>query len=371
MKKKTNVDQIFELFKKNNDDIKEIKKELSKNTGSNNFCIVKEIKYKKKTSVAKLIRTKDNSELCNYSLFLNMRNVNIIKIKKIYKELIDEFYYYLIIKEKAILKDMEKLTHHYHKNNLLKLIYNPFVDSLGDNLLRFFLNQIIDGLNMIYTNNIIHLNINPSNILVTANLTIKLSSFSNAIEYKENDDKNKIIIVPKADKGYISPEYHINSSMSIEDAKKQDYFALGSTLFYFMFGEKLINSSKKKEPIIDFDIIINRLEKRINFIKSRAYLNKGLIALLCSLINYKSKDRLSFDKIRRNKWLNENRDYIESIFNSIYDDEEKLILELQKSDFLYKKEKEMNYCNTSKFKFKKSKKVFIKVKTRTINNNYK
>ena len=45
--------------------------------------------------------------------------------------------YTLIIMEKAILRDLGKLTEFYYKHNLLKLIFeDPFYQKIGDNFLK-------------------------------------------------------------------------------------------------------------------------------------------------------------------------------------------------------------------------------------------
>ena len=70
--------------------------------------------------------------------------------------------------------------------------------------------------------------------------------------------------------------------------------------------------------------------------------DKDFIDFLCSLIQYRPKDRPSFEEIYRNKWLNKDVDIINNTFNAFENDEEKLIMELQKKDFLIKKERELS-----------------------------
>ncbi len=51
--------------------------------------------------------------------------------------------------------------------------------------------------------------------------------------------------------------------------------------------------------------------------------------------------RPSFEQIYRNKWLNKDIEYVDAIFSAFEKDEEKLILEFQKNDFLMQKEKDL------------------------------
>ena len=67
--------------------------------------------------------------------------------------------------EKAILRDLHKFLEFYNNHNLLKLIFNPFDEILGDNFLRFLSKQIVDGLEIFERNNYSHFNICTENIL--------------------------------------------------------------------------------------------------------------------------------------------------------------------------------------------------------------
>ena len=348
-----NANNIFNIFKAKYEKITEISKVIGK--GKN--YIIREIKYKNRPYAAKLAKRERNVLLNNYKLFLDIKANNIQNIHNIYTILIDDKYYDLIIEDKAPLRDINKMNEFYHKHDLLKLIYNPFNEVVSDTLLRFYATQIINGLEIIYRNNIIHLNLNLENLLVTIELKITLSSFNNCIKYGEKQIKDNFNLkIPENEKGYHSPEYYINSKMSIEDAKKQDYFALGSSLFLLKFGEKLLDFKKYKELEMNSDRIINVLERRINFIKSQPFINEDLIYFIISLIQYKIKDRFSFEQIYRNKWLNDNKEEINLITKIFIFDEQKLLLEIQKSDYLIKKEKELKDCKISKYKFKKKKK---------------
>ena len=347
-----NANNIFNIFKIKYEEITDFNKVLAKGK----HYIIREIIYENKLYVAKLTKREKNVLPNDYNLYLNLKGYNIIKIKKIYIELIDNEYYDLIIEEKAVLRDIKKLNTYYHKYDLLKLIYNSFNEDVGDNLLRFYAKQIINGLELIYRSNIIHLNLNLENILITVGVKICLSSFNHCIKYDEKQIKDNFKVkIPENKKGYLSPEYYINSKMSIEDAKKQDYFALGSSLFLLKFGEKLLDFKQYEELEMNSDRIINVLEKKINFIKSQTFINEDFINFLISLIQYKIKDRFSFEQIYRNKWLNDNEEEIYFISN-VFKSEEKILLELQKSDYLIKKEKELNKCKISKYKFKKRRK---------------
>ena len=75
-----------------------------------------------------------------------LKGYNIIRIENLISKTVENKEYIMILTEKAIFRDLGKLNNSYFFYNLLKLIYEPFEEHLGDNLLRFYSKQIVDGL---------------------------------------------------------------------------------------------------------------------------------------------------------------------------------------------------------------------------------
>ena len=125
------------------------------------------------------------------------------------------------------------------------------------------------------------------------------------------------------------------------------------------------------------DLLINNIDYAMNYIKRQKLQDKDFDDFIINLIQFKPKDRLDFEKIIRNKWLNKNSEEIEKIANINNFDESILYVELQKSDFLINHVREnrkkfdeqnekdnKNYKNNKKGKFK-----FGKIKMKYINLN--
>jgi serine/threonine protein kinase len=332
-KEKSDMLEIFEKFK--NGEITGIGKLL----GRGAFGEVRDIIFKNKTAAGKLIKRESNEITEEEKFSQELRGQNIIKINKIYTKEIKDEWYDLVIMEKAILRDLGKLNEFYHGHNLLKLINEPFDEAAGDNLLRFYSKQIISALEILDRNYYIHFDLKPENLLITINLVLKLTDFS---LLKKVQDKDNNIKIPGGTPGYLSPEYYIERNVSPEDARKQDYFALGSTLFFLKYGFDLLKYKKSEDKIIIANQIIDSLQKNISYIKSQKITDKDFVDFLCSLISYRPKDRPSFEQIYRNKWLNKDSDKLEEILYGFENDEDKLIMELQKNDYLIKKEKDLN-----------------------------
>jgi serine/threonine protein kinase len=363
--KDNKISKVFERIKIDNKDIKSIGKVLGQGafgqvrdiimTNNNRLLAGKLIKKRKGQK-----SEKNETEEEKYGKYL--RGKNIININKIVPMLIEDENYILVLMEKASLRDLGNLNQFFHASNLLKIINKPFDEALGDNLLRFYSKQIITALELLDRNYYVHNDIKPQNILITNQLIIKLTDFSFLTKVKDEE-----IEIPGGTPGYLSPEYYINKEVDSEVARKQDYFALGSTLYYLKYGKLMLRYNKENEKILIADEIIKLLEQQKDNIKSEKMSDGEFINFLCSLIEYKPDDRPCFEEIYRNIWLNNNLEQINNIHSINQGEEEKMLMELQKSDFLIKKEKEyeqdLNLENEQKSKENKNiKKDIVKKK---------
>ena len=322
-------DEIFKDYK----DLGEIQAYGNDKLGKGAFGIVKEVKYKNKICAGKLIVKQSSGEVVFSE---DLKGPNIVKIYKICRPIIKYGNtYQLIIMEKAILNDLGKLNIFFHNKNLLRLIFkNAFNKELSDSLLRFYTKQLINGFAILYKNNFVHFDIKPENILITNNLTLKLSDFS--VLQKVVEPLSKI---PGGTVGYLSPEYYKKKETSPDDARKQDYFALGSTLFYLKYGDKLLNYKKDESNDIIMNKIVEELMRDSNYLYSRKSNDRHFIIFLNHLLHINPDYRYDFREIFMNKWVNTNLDSIEKVADIFENDEEMFLMELQKLDFILQKKK--------------------------------
>ncbi|MCY6959272.1 AAA family ATPase [Clostridium brassicae] len=133
---------------------------------------------------------------------------------------------------------------YFKGNSLKKLIKNNDVD-----LNQFFkiAIQIVDILGEIHKNGIVHLDINPNNILINDDGEIKIIDFSTSIFMIENNEK-------KTDPGklegtfqYISPEQTGRIGRDID--YRSDYYSLGVCFYQLLTGEVPFNNDDKLELI--------------------------------------------------------------------------------------------------------------------------
>ena len=324
---------IMDIIKSfENNDLKIIKE-----IGHGGYGYVFLVEYKGHIRAAKLFRSKYNET--KYSL--EFKGQNIININQIIKS--ENSDYKLVIMEYAELNDLAHLIFDLYANNKLKLIVSPpFGGEVSDNLVRYFSYEIIKGLESLDRKDYCHFDIKPENILICKRLIPKITDFSllrnpDTIKINESD-----IEIPGGTNGYLTPEYYGQETVPGDVAKKQDYFALGATIFILKFGDMIIPNYRYKRDKITSNYIIDLIQRGINHIKSQKLADEDFINFLIKLINYNPEDRPQFEEIYRNKWLNKNLDNISKCYSINCIDEEKLFMELNKSDFLIHKKKQLD-----------------------------
>ena len=124
--------------------------------------------------------------------------------------------------------------------------------SLSEKLIISFFTQICLGIKYIHDLNILHRNINPSNILLISNKIVKISNFDvSRVLYNANE--KSITLIKNSWNEYISPEMGMNIPYSF----KNDIWSLGILLFHMMakkvpFNNKQLNdiqNIKKVDPL--------------------------------------------------------------------------------------------------------------------------
>jgi serine/threonine-protein kinase len=331
--------QIFQAF---TDDYN---LKLEKRLGSGGFGTVFEVKAEKmeKTCAAKLLEKKE--EFNESDLILEFRGPNIVKVNKIYdKILTNRKPYSLILMEKAPLNDLKSLAFKLKNENILRYVFKNPYEMIGNNFTKFIVKQIVKGFETLFLANFTHFDFKPENTLIFNNIVIKLTDFGllrNLNKLKNNSNKIKI---PGGTIGYFPPEYYYNNDnkITIEEAIKYDYFSLGVTIFYLKYEKKMLKYKIFKDKFITANYMIDLMERAMDEIKTTKSNDKDFIKFLCKLIQFNPKDRLSFEEIYRNKWLNKDWNQILEIVNANQSDEEKMIEELNKSDYLFEKNKYIN-----------------------------
>ena len=305
--------------------------------GSGGFGVVLKVKKDKKLYAIKVMFPNEKNKVYP-ELVKEFRGKNLVKI--LYEKYPEDQNYYFYVMELSSIGSLSD----FHKYLDKKLIFkDPFIEKIGDNLMRFFAIQMVNGLRTLFEGNLVHFDIKPDNVLIFKGLECKLIDFS--LLRKLCPDK--LGGVPGGTLGYFSPEYlKREGKMNDEIYKKQDYFAIGLTLFYLKYGEHAVtgflrdknnnmNETEKNDlDYLNYKITLDCLLRAKNKIESQPFQDAEFNEFLLNLIQLDPDARLDFEKIIRNNWLNKNKKEIEKIRNINISDEDNILIELQKSDFL-------------------------------------
>ena len=116
---------------------------------------------------------------------------------------------------------------------------------------------------------------------------------------------------------------------------------MGCTLFFLKFGKHLKSIIKSKN--LPIQQIVQIIFQYINNINNNRTIDRDLIYFLCLLIKGGSDESLTFEEVYRNIWLNKNLECLDNIISDFQDNEEKLLFDLIKHDFIIKKNKIIDY----------------------------
>ena len=131
----------------------------------------------------------------------------------------------------------------------------------SENFLISIFSQIFTGIKYLHDLNLLHRNINPTNIILISNKTIKISISNFFLRSLFNENERSITFVNNNYLEYMSPEMTMNIPYSF----KNDIWALGVLLFHMMclkipFNFKQLNEIQFTKKV-DGNLLYNRLPK--------------------------------------------------------------------------------------------------------------
>ena len=162
-----------------------------------------------------------------------LKNINHPNLINFYGSFEDNYYYYLVFEyvENGSLKD-------YIDKYKLKIKHKEEITPFNEDFVIKIFKDILNGLKYLHSNNILHRDIKPDNILLDVNFTAKITDFGISAFYKNfsnifNFNSENILYMNNTrigDKNYISPEIIYGDKYDF----KSDIFSLGITIFYLM-----------------------------------------------------------------------------------------------------------------------------------------
>lgn len=173
---------------------------------------------------------------------------------------------------------------------------------LNEDLTIHFFTLILDSIGFLHKKGILHLDIKPSNIMVTSDLGIKILDLGISAKVSEGEPMKKKCGSPS----FMAPE-QINGEKL---GTYTDIYQIGVTLYNMITGKLPFNGSTQKEI---FDKICNQPFPQLN--DSSEYANESLQAVIDKAIQKKGENRY--------KSCEEYKEALLDSLSNSHDDEEK------------------------------------------------
>ena len=218
-----------------------------------------------------------------------------------------------------------------YQNDLSDLIKSHITKKsfLSESTIITYFSQIFSGIKYLHDSNILHRNINPSNIILISNKSVKISISNFFLRSLYNEKERSITFINNNWREYMSPEMTMNIPYSF----KNDIWALGVLLFHTMslklpFSFKQLNEIQFTKKV-DSNSLYNRLPKQysrdlknlcVNLLKAFPAERPDINTIFTNYKIFWNKYDININKIG-NKTLNNNEKIIRNINlnNNIFD----------------------------------------------------
>lgn len=171
-----------------------------------------------------------------------------------------------------------------------------------------YFKQIVDGLEYLHNNHVLHRNLTPENIFFDKDGILKLDNFGFS---KKWENQYKSIFNGKTE--YMSAEYLSNKNIN----ENVDIWSLGILLYEMLQGELPFKSINVRTQINQMKSTSFEI-----FNKVRYSISDEVKVLLRKLLRYNPIDRISIKSIKKHQWIilyrqviDENFNYIENILS--------------------------------------------------------
>ena len=172
---------------------------------------------------------------------------------------------------------------------------------LPETILCYFAFQILEALEYIHKCKIVHNDIKQGNIVVDANLDIKITDFSVSCTYANFNPEDCVEFPFMGTSKYICPEILGHVQMFVKEACKIDLYSLGVTLYEMAFGIYPYKLNEVKNKNYE-QILYNIKHENLEFPKDKK-ISECCKDFLKGLLEKDYKKRFNIQQALRHPWI--------------------------------------------------------------------
>lgn len=196
-------------------------------------------------------------------------------------------------------------------SDCLKIYMERYKKAFPEEIVQYLMNQIIDGLNYLHKQKIIHRDLKLDNIMVNfdsdqdrQNLNmlkakIKIIDFDFAT--KLSADKKNLAFTAIGTANYMDPiilnKYLKRKNINLGYDEKVDIWSIGNVCYELLIGKSVFDAESLGE-------LVNKVENG-NFSVPKT-LSKEVVSFINSMLQYDPKSRLSAEELRKHPFLTKN-----------------------------------------------------------------
>lgn len=168
--------------------------------------------------------------------------------------------------------------------------------SQGEEAGKFFLHQLIDALGYLHDRNVIHRDLKLENLLIDADLNIKIVDFGFAVKGNISQLKNSV-----GTPSYAAPEVHEERTYN---GKEIDIFSLGVIIYSVVTGRKPFWYGRSNDDIYNL-IKTGQYETYFKYAGIQD-LSDEFKDLMMRMFAYEGSQRPTIEEIRNHPWMYRN-----------------------------------------------------------------
>jgi len=299
--------QINDAFKPNYATIEIMKDYLQKNCPEfyKNFELLNYIKTDT-TSILYKVKAKNiRNKQYYFFKFCEQKNgpykyiQEIILHKKLHHNNISKLFGIYKVKDNNNFFTLSEFAKYGNLNDfLIKFLKRPI---LSESFINFFSKPILEALNYLRRNKLIHTNIKKGNIVINSELKPKIIDFSNVFSY-EGYKPDDIIKLPLIGTGrYMAPEILNEKEFEIKYGDKIDIYSFGVILYNLAFGHYPYDLNNVQGD--DFKNIKEKLNEENLVFPNNYKISKMFINFLKNVLEKDYKKRYNIKEALEDPWI--------------------------------------------------------------------